>query len=204
MKCCPPRAGPLAQNLLSIYFASTLNMHSHLYALPGVAIVSWIIWAVFVRSYFSTFRHLPRAPQRNVFARLHCEPSTFEIERWMRNVPNDGFLRYFGFLNQERLLLTTPQLMRHVLMRDAGSYSKLPAIGAVQVPAGVSGLVNAEGALHKVCIMVVFGGDVEAKQGRCIGGIRLVLSRVLPCDHFTRSCGNKYVALPTTSRRTWK
>ena len=108
------------------------------------------IWAIFVRPFFSPFRCVPKARQRNVFLRLFAEPSTFEIEAWMREQPNEGLIRYYGFLNQERILLTTPELLKHVLLRDAGSYKKLPAIGAVQVPAGVSGLVSAEGELHKV------------------------------------------------------
>jgi cytochrome P450 len=109
----------------------------------------YVLQAIFIRPYFA-FRHLPIAPQAPLYRRLFREPSTFEIESWIRTTPNDGLIRYFGFLNQERILLATPQAIKQVLLRDATSYRKLPSIGAVQVPAGVSGLVSAEGDLHKV------------------------------------------------------
>lgn len=113
---------------------------------------SWIIYVILFYPYISSYSHIPTAPQGNVFFRLFREPSTFDIERWMRKTPNEGLLRYFGFLNQERLLLTTPATLKQVMLRDAGSYTKLPSIRAVQGSAGVSGLVSAEGVLHKVSL----------------------------------------------------
>lgn len=93
---------------------------------------------------------MPLANQPCIFKRLLHEPSTFELESWAKNVPNDGIIRYFGFLNQERLMVTTIKAYKELLLRDADKYDKLPGLSALQSPVGVSGLVSAKGALHKV------------------------------------------------------
>lgn len=68
----------------------------------------------------------------------------------MMETPNDGLIRYFGFMNQERLLMTKPKTLNEVLQRQAHKFVKLPWLAAVQSPAGVSGLVTSKGDLHKV------------------------------------------------------
>lgn len=110
----------------------------------------YAVYSIFFKCYFSHYRHLPRATQPCVLKRLFHEPSTFELEAWARNVPNDGIIRYFGFLNQERLMVTTVEAYKELLLRDADKYDKLPGLSALQSPVGVSGLVSAKGALHKV------------------------------------------------------
>lgn len=111
---------------------------------------SYAIYSVFLKCCFSRYRSLPHADQPCVLKRFFHEPSTFELEVWARNVPNDGMIRYFGFLNQERLMVTTIEAYKELLLRDAGKYDKLPGLAALQSPVGVSGLVSAKGALHKV------------------------------------------------------
>ncbi|KAK7744059.1 hypothetical protein SLS53_003577 [Cytospora paraplurivora] len=68
----------------------------------------------------------------------------------MSNVPNDGFIRYFGFLNQERLIVTKLEGFKEMLLRDTYKFDKLSRLSALQAPAGVSGLVSAKGNLHKI------------------------------------------------------
>lgn len=68
----------------------------------------------------------------------------------MRHVPNSGFIRYFGFLNQERLMATTLDGYKELLLRESYKFDKLSSLAAIQEPAGVSGLVSAKGLLHKV------------------------------------------------------
>ncbi|ROV92837.1 hypothetical protein VPNG_09121 [Cytospora leucostoma] len=119
-----------------------------------LAAISWgcsyIIYLIFVASIISPYRHLPKPSQPPLLSRLFHEPSTFEIEQWMRNVPNDGFIRYFGFLNQERLIVTKLEGFKEMLLRDIYKFDKLSRLSALQAPAGVSGLVSAKGTLHKI------------------------------------------------------
>lgn len=85
-----------------------------------------------------------------MLTRLFHEPTTFELEAWANKVHNDGIIRYFGFLNQERLMITTIEAYKELLLRDAYSYDKLSGLSALQAPVGVSGLVSSKGVLHKV------------------------------------------------------
>lgn len=120
------------------------------FAILSVSITCYIIYLTFVRHLFSTFKNLPRAEQGNLFLRLFHEPPTFELQKWLEETPNDGLIRSFGFMNQERLLMTKPSPLNQVLQREAHKFVKLPWLAAVQRPAGVSGLVTSKGDLHKV------------------------------------------------------
>jgi hypothetical protein len=119
-------------------------------ALLGYLLGLYTIYYIFIYPYFlSPYRHLPRAKQRFLLKRLFFDPSSFELIEYAR-VPNEGLVRYFGFLNQERLLLTTPEACRDILFRESYKFDKLPSITALQSPVGVSGLVTAKGDFHKV------------------------------------------------------
>lgn len=118
--------------------------------IPAIlAVCCYIVYALLL-SHVPAYRNLPRPTQPPFYLRILHEPSSFEITQWVRTVPNDGLIRYFGLLNQERLLITCIGAYKQLLLRDASSYDKLPALAAVQWPVGVSGLVSAKGALHKV------------------------------------------------------
>lgn len=125
------------------------NMVS-LFAILWGGIFCYIIYMIFVRQLLSPYKKLPTAKQRFIFSRLLHEPTTFELERWMTETPNQGLIRYYGFLNQERLLLTKPETLKQVMQRESYKYDKLPWLSAIQNPAGVSGLVSSKGNLHKV------------------------------------------------------
>lgn len=127
-----------------------------LLALLGLAFgLSYGIYYIFLYPYFfSPYRHLPCAKQPSLFRRLFHDPSSFELVDFSNETPNDGLVRYFGFLNQERLLLTTPDVCREILLRESYKFDKLPSITALQSPVGVSGLVTAKGEFHKVSVRV--------------------------------------------------
>ena len=70
----------------------------------------------------------------------------------MNTIPNNGLIRYTSILNQERLMITTPQALGEVLTQNSYDYIK-PAMvrnGIARV-LGV-GLILAEGDEHKVSI----------------------------------------------------
>lgn len=114
------------------------------------ALMGWyLVFMLFVRQLVSRYRHIPRAKQPPLWRRLLHEPTTFEIETWIQKTPNDGLIRFFGFLNQERLLMTSTETLKQVLQTDASRYEKLPWQVSLQSAAGVSGLVSSKGDLHK-------------------------------------------------------
>jgi hypothetical protein len=123
---------------------------SYTLLIGGALGLCYLIFTIFIRQLVSGYRHIPCAKQSFLLSRLLHEPTTFEISEWMTTTPNDGIIRYFGFLNQERLLLTDPDTIKKILLKDSYKYDKLPSLAALQYPAGVSGLVSAKGNLHKV------------------------------------------------------
>lgn len=120
------------------------------FSLLVCALAIFAIYYIFIYpSFFSPYRHLARAKQPFLFKRLLFDPTSFDLVDFAKT-PNDGLVRYFGFLNQERLLLTTPDICREILFRESYKFDKLPSITALQSPVGVSGLVTAKGDFHKV------------------------------------------------------
>lgn len=115
-----------------------------------IGLILYVAYLLFVQQFFSRYKHLPTAKQRHLLCRLFHEPTTFELERWMQTTPNNGLIRFFGFLNQERLLMTEPKTLKQVMQRDSYKFNKLPWLASVQSAAGVTGLVSSKGSLHKV------------------------------------------------------
>lgn len=74
----------------------------------------------------------------------------------MRNIPNDGFIRFYGFWNREILMITKVPAHKELLLRDSHIYGKSSALAALQWPVGVSGLVSAHGKLHKVRLIQIW------------------------------------------------
>lgn len=65
------------------------------------------------------------------------------------SVPNDGLIRYYSFLSQERLLLTAPKAFAQMLVHDSYNYQRMPQIKfALSLITG-HGVGYAEGQDHK-------------------------------------------------------
>lgn len=74
-----------------------------LFSLLGYLLVFYAIYYIFIYPYFlSPYRHLPRASQPFLLKRLLFDPASFDLVEFAKT-PSDGLVRYFGFLNQERL-----------------------------------------------------------------------------------------------------
>jgi len=123
---------------------------SSIAALFAGAISIYVVYLLFIRQLLSPHRHLPTAKQPCLLHRLFHAPTTFELEQWRKETPNNGLIRYFGFMNSEKLLVTSPEMLKHVLQRESYKYDKAHWLAAYQSPVGVSGLVSAAGDLHKV------------------------------------------------------
>lgn len=69
---------------------------------------------------------------------------------WIRNVPNDGLIRYYMVGNLERVLLTSPKTLSEVLVHKAYDFCK-PELVQLQLRRVTgNGLLLAEGDEHKV------------------------------------------------------
>ncbi|KAI9711742.1 MAG: hypothetical protein M1820_001887 [Bogoriella megaspora] len=115
------------------------------------AIVFWILYNAFIYAYYtSPLRHLPAAKQRSVLQRLFKEPNAFHFETWINEQPDAECIRYFGFLNSERLLITSPAGVNQVLRLQGDKMRKQYAVKTqLQRVSGENGLVVTDGDLHK-------------------------------------------------------
>ena len=108
------------------------------------------LYNIWIYNKISPLRHLPSPVQKPLWRRLLKEPTPWLFEKWMREVPNDGLIRYFGILNRERLLLTTSHAARDVLVTNPYHFHKQRAQKIHLEPVAGQGLVQVEGDVHKV------------------------------------------------------
>ncbi|KAI0974684.1 cytochrome P450 [Xylaria arbuscula] len=118
-------------------------------------LVAWVVWVVLLYPhYFSSLRHLPE-PQggswwNGHFTRIRKEPSGVPMRDWAATIPNDGIMRYKGFLNQERLLVLSPKALSEVLVTKCYDFEKPAALSFNLARVLGVGVLLAEGEEHKV------------------------------------------------------
>jgi cytochrome P450 len=110
----------------------------------GAALVYLVLYP-----YVSPFRHLPTAPQKPVYKRFFQDFKGWDTIPWVDAVPNNGLMRAFSLLNQEVLVVTSPEAVREVLITTANAWIKPPANGAMLRLLIGDGLLSAEGESHK-------------------------------------------------------
>lgn len=119
-----------------------------------VGVLGYIVYsAIIYPRYLSPLRHLPHAPGGSLinghFSRIMNEPAGTPHKEWIAQMPNEGLIVYGGFLNEERILIVSPQALGEVLTTNSYEYIK-PALvrnGLGRVLG--TGLILAEGDEHK-------------------------------------------------------
>jgi hypothetical protein len=117
------------------------------------AVALWIAhgaYKIFVYPFFSPYCHLPTPDQGTVWKRLFTEPDTSDFLKWANQVPNDGLIRYFGILNDERLHVTNTKGLVQLLQKDTYLYKKPRAQGQLIRFLAGDNVVVSEGKNHKV------------------------------------------------------
>ncbi|KFA69253.1 hypothetical protein S40285_07421 [Stachybotrys chlorohalonatus IBT 40285] len=101
-------------------------------------------------NYLSPLRHLPGPKAPPLSKRLFSEPSYDRLVKWINEIPNDGLIRYNGFLNAERILVTTPLGCKEVLQTQGYNYIKLPWALEVMGQFAPRGILVAPPEKHRV------------------------------------------------------
>lgn len=101
-------------------------------------------------TYLSPLRYLPSPKQAPLLQRLLTEPDYDKLIEWINEIPNDGLIRYYGFLGSERLLVTTPQGCKEVLQTQGYNYIKLPWALEIMGQFAPQGILVAPPPKHKV------------------------------------------------------
>lgn len=114
-----------------------------------VTIALLIIYKVFVKPLSSPLKDLPAPAQRPARKRLLVEPSPDQLAKWAEEIPNEGFIKYHGILNVQKVLVTDPNSVNDILTMRPYSFIKPPAISKIIRSLLGNGLVVVEGDAHK-------------------------------------------------------
>lgn len=80
---------------------------------------------------------------------VHERPAGYTFLRYMKDIPNDGIIRFPGWFHGDWLLLTTPQALAEVLVHKSYDYQKSDRIRSfLRIILG-NGLIVVEGNEHK-------------------------------------------------------
>ncbi|KAF2089548.1 putative P450 monooxygenase [Saccharata proteae CBS 121410] len=114
----------------------------------------WVIYKVFIYPFFvSPLRHLPQ-PKGGYPILAHGlvlldKPPGAMFLRWMKEVPNDGLIRFRTFFNVDRLIVTDPKAIADILVKNTYDFEKPKrARGFLRRILG-DGLIIVEGDEHK-------------------------------------------------------
>jgi cytochrome P450 len=69
--------------------------------------------------------------------------------RWVKDIPNDGIIRFRGFFNADRLMLTGPKSLQEVLSQKSYDFEKPHPVRHFLGKILGDGLILVEGAEHK-------------------------------------------------------
>ena len=111
--------------------------------------ISAAAYNILVYPRISPLRHLPTPAQQPLWRRLFKEPTPWLFEKWMKEIPNDGLIRYLGIFNQERLLSTNSNGVRDILVTNPYHFHKQRAQKVHLEPVLGKGLVFVEGETHR-------------------------------------------------------
>ncbi|KAF9765091.1 hypothetical protein IL306_002679 [Fusarium sp. DS 682] len=82
--------------------------------------------------------------------KLYREPYCSPVREWSETVPNDGLLRYLGFFNAERIVLTSRESLHEVLVTKNYSFTKPASLRETAAWFLGLGLILSEGDAHKM------------------------------------------------------
>ena len=146
-----PKATAAFSSYCQFDLASTFNadQRTAIWGVCSLLLAAVALYNILIYNKISPLRHLPSPIQKPLWRRLFKEPTPWLFEKWTKEVPNDGLIRYFGILNRERLLLTTSDGARDVLVTNPYHFHKQRAQKIHLEPVAGQGLVQVEGNVHK-------------------------------------------------------
>ncbi|KAF2136165.1 uncharacterized protein K452DRAFT_259486 [Aplosporella prunicola CBS 121167] len=119
----------LFARLLLLGQSSGMSITSLALALTAFNFVIWAIWMTFIYPFvFSPLRGLPE-PKGALPVLAHGflafkRPPGAELLKWIKEIPNDGLIRFRGFFNIDKLLPTDPRTLADVLVNNSYDFQK--------------------------------------------------------------------------------
>lgn len=122
--------------------------------LIGINFFVWVFYRVLIYPFFfSPFRGLPEAlPKYPIISNgpvVMSKPPGNEFLQWVKTIPNDGLIRFRGFFNVDRLILTEPKTISDVLVHKTYDFEKPTRLRNFLRRILGDGLIIVEGDEHK-------------------------------------------------------
>jgi cytochrome P450 len=114
-----------------------------------VAILLLLVYRLVIKPLSSPLRHLPAPSQGPAYKRLLVEPNVDQLAQWCHEIPNEGFIRYRGILNTEKVLVTDPSAVHDIFSIRPYSFIKPPPISKIIRSILGEGIIVVEGDAHK-------------------------------------------------------
>lgn len=114
-----------------------------------VAVALLLIYRLFIKPLSSPLRHLPSPSQGPAYKRLLDEPNVDQLAKWCQEIPNEGFIKYHGILNIQKVLVTDPNAVHDIFSTKPYSFIKPPPISKIIRSILGEGIIVVEGDAHK-------------------------------------------------------
>lgn len=114
-----------------------------------VGVTLLLVYRLFVKPLFSPLRHLPAPAQGPAHTRLFVEPNVDQLAKWAHEITNEGFIRYHGILNTQKVLLTDPNAVHDMFTIRPYSFVKPAPISKIIRSILGDGIIVVEGDAHK-------------------------------------------------------
>ncbi|ETS87699.1 hypothetical protein PFICI_01527 [Pestalotiopsis fici W106-1] len=132
--------------------SKSISVFAAIALLEGFVLGVWSI--ILYPNFFSPLRHLPQPKDGNSwfmgqFKIIRELPSGYPHRKWIREVPNEGIIRYLGAFNQERLFINGDKALAEVLVHRNYDFNKPPELKTFLGRILGVGVLVAEGDEHK-------------------------------------------------------
>lgn len=114
-----------------------------------VAVFLLLIYRIIIKPLSNPLKHLPAPSQGPAYKRLLVEPNVDQLVQWCSEIPNEGFIKYHGILNTQRVLVTDPNAVHDIFSTKPYSFIKPPPISKIIRSILGEGIVAVEGDAHK-------------------------------------------------------
>jgi cytochrome P450 len=114
-----------------------------------VAALLLLVYRLVIKPLLSPFRQFPAPSQGPAYKRLLVEPDVDQLAQWCFEIPNEGFIKYHGILNSQKVLVTDPHAVHDILSTHPYSFIKPPPISKIIRSILGEGIIVVEGNAHK-------------------------------------------------------
>lgn len=135
--------------MMTIDFSYNFNT-----VIATISLIILVWWFFLYPTFFSPLRHIPAVQtgwRTRVYEWIYKEPTPPQIVEWIKKTPNNGLVRYYGIGGTQRVLLTSPDAVREVMVTKRYEFFQKPdTMNQVIRKLFGEGLLTSEGDAHRL------------------------------------------------------